>query len=165
MRTQVEDVSVDHAGGCVLVGNVFLAVWKSEPADLAARFRAGLTLGLRRSPGGLFHLVVLEPGMRLISDGARREVVEIVRANNEKLLGFGLCIPGEGFASAAFRAMATGMSLMAPKLRGPVKVVARVGEAAQFFATLAPTATPSELESALEDVRARMTSHGQSLSV
>lgn len=164
MAASFEEIQIDSMSGTVLVGRVFMAVWKQEPPDMVARFRRGVELGAAKHKR-ILHLVVLEQGMPLIENDTRRGIMDVTQAHQQTIGGVTIFIASQGFFAAALRAMVTGMVLMAPKMSVPVKVAGSVRDVASSLEAL-QRGSPSEaeLERALAEVRAKMNAHNSATS-
>lgn len=160
--TLVENLVTDESASVGYVGRLLIGVWCKEPPDMAQRFENAVEHGITKYKRDIGHLLVLEPGMPLVSAEARRRIVAAGERYDHVFSIFVMYVPTGGFLGAAFRAMLTGMRMMSPRIKVPVKIVGTLEEAARELAAHlpnnAPPLTVATVTKAVEEMRGKIKS-------
>lgn len=161
MNPVLEDIDSDANGSLGYMGKLLVAVWRREAPNMADRFRRAAERGAAKHKSGLMHFVIQEPGIGMLSHPTRAAIMKTVNEMENEFDGYATLVEGTGFVSAAFRAVVTGMIMMAPRLRSQIKVVGSFAEAERVFMGFSPNHRPrltaASLEQAVATLRARTT--------
>jgi hypothetical protein len=154
------DLDVDENGALGYAGKLLVAVWLKDHPELPARYLKAVKRGIARHTGNILHLTVMEPesGGKL-GTASRKGLVAALKETASAVDAIATIVPGEGFAAAAYRGIATGILLLVPSMRN-LKLAKNMDEIEQYFVRFAPNHEPNLtarfLDQCVTEMRAKL---------
>ncbi len=152
----------DHALG--EVSGHLIGVWDGAVAlESVQRWRRQIESLVRAAPGRVVYLSYERSGFQMPSDPVRKLIADTLRTVDGRLAACAVVLPGHSFASAAVRALVSGISMVA-RPKSPLRCLASVDEAHAWVSARLQPGTPwpdrDELHAAIAMLEANVGARG-----
>jgi hypothetical protein len=137
-------------------GPVCLALWrKKSTRERFERQKTALDEVVRKRPGEVAFVCVIESTSEPPDDDIRRESSQMITRHGAKLKGVACIIEGDGFRAAITRSVLSGIVLFI-RNKAPIKMFATVAHASEWVRTLVPLGPSQPFLREVEGLRAQL---------
>lgn len=129
----------DHALGSW--GDHIIGVWDGALAVNSVKtWRAHVQTRVKANPGKTVYVSYERAGFRMPSDAVRDVVIDTFRSTDGALAACAVILPTSGFASAAVRALVSGL-VLASRMKTPLQCLATIADTHTWVERVAPQAS------------------------
>lgn len=135
----------DHALGAW--GDHIIGVWDHALSVASVKtWRTHIQTRVKANPGKTVYVSYERAGFQMPSDAVRQVVIDTFRSTDGALGACAVILPQSGFASAAVRALVSGL-VLAARMKTPLQCLGTIHEAHTWVERVAPQASwPSTAE-------------------